>query len=175
MAKSIPYTEYPSENSKQFGCKQIQPRHSSTFPHGDELLSNLKCHSVKADLVQPRQAAHATLLQQACLFIAKCIKLCKDFEQGKHNETQKGHKSKKCYIFVYKLFFLSLFLASLSFLCYLAALSTAIIWIQTVTKTLVILIYSSISLAEDLYGMLAFILAGVLAKDIQLKVAIQDD
>ena len=71
----------------------------------------------------------------------------------------------------------AVFLCSfLSFLCYLAALSSAIIWIQTIGKTLVIFVLkqSNMSLYEALHRMLAFMPVEVLVKDIQLEMVIQD-
>ena len=61
-------------------------------------------------------------------------------------------------------------------LCYLAALSSAVIHIQTVAETLAIFVskQSKMSISEASYGMLYFMLAEVLAKDIWLEVVIQD-
>ena len=53
----------------------------------------------------------------------------------KHKNTQKGHKNKKPYTFVFELFSLAYFLLINNFFFYLAALSSATICIKTVTKT----------------------------------------
>ena len=63
-----------------------------------------------------------------------------------------------------------------NFLCYLAALSSAIIWIKTVAKTfdIFVLQWSKMSLADALCGVLDFTPTKMLAKYIQLEVITQD-
>ena len=61
IAKSIPYKEYLTGNIKQSGYEYSLLWHPSIFPLDDELLSNLKHCSVKANLAWPKQAAQVRL------------------------------------------------------------------------------------------------------------------
>ena len=80
IAKFIPQEEHLTAGSKQSGCKQSLLWHPSAFPLSDKLLSNLKHRSVKANSLQPKQAAYAILLQQAILFMMEYVKLHKHLE-----------------------------------------------------------------------------------------------
>ena len=85
IAKYISAEEHLTACSKQSGHKQIPLPHPSTFPLDGELSSNFKCHGIPACLAQCKQAAQATLHQQAYLLVRKTCKATQTL-RVKHTE-----------------------------------------------------------------------------------------